>query len=617
MTELYINGEKVELPEGFSITLTEENPFFTKRGQYTLDLELSMASPINVIIFKHCNRLNNVAPIDENLRAILVIDNRVWLNGTVIILEPSDSSIKIQLVSGNSELNYLGSDSSVRSLDLGSATLETITNQKLSLNHHYPDRDFQILPFMTNDNDFIGNSYYYVDFAAGVGNPILNDILYYWGCFKPNTGMAENWSFNPLYNRRPQPYLCFIIKKVVEALGYTLNSNAIALDSIFKNAYVVHGYDTLSFAKMLPDWTVTEFFQEIEEFFDVTIMVNNQKKLVDIMFNYSYLSQTNKKQLTVIDEFNFEFDATNRITKKKSNIGYSLDTEEYYSLNKMDSAIKAIALNDTLVNPDELNDLFAKVGNAADTNRYKKIFHDQTTVTDWIAFNNSGTVLPRRVDSFKNLINNLDDPDKIDIELKIIPASFKTIKLQTDVALLGGSKKYYYMQFPVVGTYDPFIFQRGTDGQSDYSIQNLLAGEDSINATTAISDKMRLAIYSGRHYVDIVGADWLDKVEAFEQFPISYVEDLPEYFNELARERRFTNWKYPFRLQWLNDNIYSKTANLNESKLFKFTFHEKESIDITSIFLINNKNYLCSKIERLATIDGLKNPSLGYFYSFE
>ena len=49
MTELYIDGQLAALPEGFNITFTSENPYFTRSSNYSLDIELPM--PANHAIF--------------------------------------------------------------------------------------------------------------------------------------------------------------------------------------------------------------------------------------------------------------------------------------------------------------------------------------------------------------------------------------------------------------------------------------------------------------------------------------------------------------------------------------------------------------------------------------
>jgi len=169
------------------------------------------------------------------------------------------------------------------------------------------------------------------------------------------------------------------------------------------------------------------------------------------------------------------------------------------------------------------------------------------------------------------------------------------------------------MQFPVVDVYDPLIFQRSDDESSDFTMQGLLVGEDSTQ-NTPVSDKMRLAMYSGRHYVDILASNWLDLVDAFDKFPISYVEDLPEYITDVNRERYFLMGNYIFRLNWLQDEIYAHMSPLDSTKEFERTFLDNGTTDIMLPFLINNRKYLCSKIERSVNETGLVKLARGFFY---
>lgn len=615
MTRLYIDRREVVLPKEFQLTVTEENPLFEKRGQYTLDLDLSLNHPVNARIFKHINRVANTALIPES-SALLLVDNKVLLNGTFIVLEILDDTVKIQLVSGNSELNFLGSEVSIRDLDLGIAQGDSLTD-KVQLNQQYPTVDYHILPFMTADNNDIGNSWYYISGVLS-SYPQYLDHLQYWGCYKPNTGMAENFnsSWNKSMNRRPQPYLNAIIRRIVSALGFTLTRNVLTEHSLFKNLHIIHGYDTLFYAKMLPNWSVSEFFSQLEELFDVTVVVDNKSKATQILFNYSFCEATTSKELVVVDEYSCDTKSPVSVTKKSKNVSYALGADNYYKLSKLEKQVKEKAITDILSAATPISDLLLKVADGSDADRFKKIFKYEAADTDFIAYTESGSTRARRVDSFRNLINDSSREEETDVTLKMIPASFKTILLQTDLLLSGGTRKNYWMQFPVVDNYDPFIFQRSTDGAPDFSIQGLSTGVEQ-SGQTNISDTMRLALYSGRQYVDVIGDNWETHSEKFDPFPICYVEDLPEYLGQLGRERNFMDGNNPFRLKWLNENIYSKSFSLNEKKPFRFSFFDSGRIDITSIFLIRNKRYLCSKIERVVNENGFEKLAIGTFFQID
>lgn len=613
LVELFIDGHRVVLPSQFSTTITEEHPLFSKRGQYTLDLELSLLHPVNAVVYKHINRKANTIPVPENRVALLLVRNRVFLNGTEVVLDINDTSVKIQLVSGNSELNYLGSDVLIRNLDLGTRSGFTPLGNRENLSKTYPEVDWQLLPFMTNDNNWIGNSYIYISTALGVMEPGLTENLSYWGCYKPNTRMAEGYGNEPYYvNIRPQPYLCAIIRKIIVALGYTLESNVLAEDYYFSRLYIVNGYDTTKFAKTLPNWTVTEFFNQLEALFDVTVVVNNKNKTVKILFNFQFEDGT-KTKLQVVDEYACDVSSPISVSKKSKNVAYNLGTEEYYKLHRLPAITKEKAIATILSTSSPIDDLMTKIANASDANRFKKLFSGANA--QFIAFTEAGSTIAKKVDSFCDLVNDTTRLDEVDLTLKMIPAAFKTIELETDIVLAGGSRKNYMMQFPVVDVYDPFIFSDQAAQASVYTLQGLTVDGASNNEN--VSDIMRLAFYDGRHEVDVIGPNWEDNTLTFDNIPISFVEDVPEYAGQLGRDKRFMNRNNPLRLKWLNDNIYSQFFNINEKKPYKFSFLEKQKIDITSPFIIDNKKYLCSKIERKITEGGIASLVSGTFFQLD
>ena len=147
MTNLYIDGIAVVLPSEFSITVKQENAFFTKNGEYTYDIELSLLVPENAKLYGFLNRLNITDRPAHKRKAVLVADNRVYLNGTEIITGWTDERVSIQLVSGNSELNYfVGSDELISTLEMKETN--PVVNGSVSTDYvkkTYPDVDYNLM----------------------------------------------------------------------------------------------------------------------------------------------------------------------------------------------------------------------------------------------------------------------------------------------------------------------------------------------------------------------------------------------------------------------------------------------------------------------------------------
>lgn len=144
MTELFIDNKSVTLPQGLDLKIKQQNPLITKNGTFTLDLTLSLLERNNSILYKHIERLQAAAAFD-NRKALLISDGHIIINGTEAFISNTNEEVKIQLLSGNSELNYfMGTDAYISSLDLGAET--DLSNERLN---QVVKKSFPETPFCT------------------------------------------------------------------------------------------------------------------------------------------------------------------------------------------------------------------------------------------------------------------------------------------------------------------------------------------------------------------------------------------------------------------------------------------------------------------------------------
>ena len=106
MTRLFIEGKEVALPSDLVLDFYSQNPFFTKNGDYTFDMDIDLAHPNNRLIYQSINRLD-VTKRPTNRSAVLMCGPMEIIRGTEVILSIEENVAKIQIVGGNSELNYL------------------------------------------------------------------------------------------------------------------------------------------------------------------------------------------------------------------------------------------------------------------------------------------------------------------------------------------------------------------------------------------------------------------------------------------------------------------------------------------------------------------------------
>ena len=120
MIELLLDNKPAVLRENVSIKLTRENVYFNKTCSYTYDIELPMQCAENRAIFGSINRVDTVTEYRE-LHAVLRVDNKVLLDGKAVINQVTENAVKVQLLGGNSEMNFYtkGEELYVDELDLG------------------------------------------------------------------------------------------------------------------------------------------------------------------------------------------------------------------------------------------------------------------------------------------------------------------------------------------------------------------------------------------------------------------------------------------------------------------------------------------------------------------
>lgn len=625
MTGLYINGQKVDLPIGLNLSLILENPVYTKNGTYTLDLELSLLTDRNARAYEFIHRFNKAEDIIDKRSAILIVDGEVVLNGTEDIQSWTTQKVKVVLMSGNSELNFLiGGDRKLRDLSLGEATpikgtpVGTETQRFAdaravyeTLNEVYPQRGWLLLPYdagMDTDPDDIYKNEW-MQHAFGCGN------YFGLGVYIFDDSLTWHPGYDAYYSGQvPQPYLCFILERIIESLGYKLEYNVLAEHPVLRYLYIVHGVQTLQFAKMLPSWTVDEFFSKIEFQFNCRFIINPDNKTVELRHYMENEDFPDIVTLDVVNEPNAEIDEENREDPGISNIAYSLESDDYYKFMSLeDAVVKLVSENNMRVVVFTFYELWSKVTDSADNDRFKKIFEYRGD--DFIAYDtgvtedNEAKVVPIKVNAFKALYNNTDSTE-IDKELDIIPASMTKMKWHI---FFQGDVRNVCTQIPCAGYYDELRNPEESEPEDDnsYNIQDLIEGTDSISSVTAYS-KMRLAFYDGLTALyDDVRPDL-----PIAEYPMAYVENLYEEYSVTKKEKYFNPGGYQdmFRLSNLNNYLYRRSKTIDTTTTYKFNFIYHKKIDIMSKFIINNRAYVCKKLERIVTINGFNDLIEGEFY---
>lgn len=322
MLRIEINGQPAHIKKGTSIKVTRENPRYTDSGDYTLEVTFPIdGCPENMKIFGPLHRPETEkARLAKTTYQFSLTADELNLEGTAVVTSVNEKEVKLQFLAGRSELNFKtthpdGTDIYIDQLDLGIVYPGCYTDiQTWVGGDNFPDFTDGIkpahaqvlclfeLPFVFNrDTMMYGTS----DQTDCVCFPIYSTAESRYAnarrlhaFYDPDTAITRYYYIIPFAQNRdspnslphlhpseafeyhldasvsfaPQPYLCFILEKVLEAIGTPLSRADNCIRSTWmKDIFIANSFSTVHIAKTLPHWTVQEFIQEVQNFFGVSI----------------------------------------------------------------------------------------------------------------------------------------------------------------------------------------------------------------------------------------------------------------------------------------------------------------------------------------------------------
>lgn len=320
MTELFIDNTPVTLPQGLDLKVKQQNPLVAKNGTFTLDLTLSLQERNNSILYKHIDRLQAAVSFN-NRKALLISNGHIIINGTEAYISNTNEEVKIQLLSGNSELNYfIGADAYISSLDPGKET--DLSNEHLN----------QVIQKIFPDTAFVTPT-------VKIGNSIYND--------HPEIGfdgiVGKPYTFS---NVAIQPFLLAMIEKVLIALGYTIEQNEAKNDNFLTRIFLLNSDKSGEYNKVLPGWKVKDFLEECEKLMNLRFVIDNANRSVKILCASSYNTIGTYTINNVLDAFErTTVDDNEKVSYK--NVCYDFPSATEYKFQCIDDDVLDRALLNT------------------------------------------------------------------------------------------------------------------------------------------------------------------------------------------------------------------------------------------------------------------------------
>lgn len=617
MIELFINNSPVVLPEDFQPEIVFENPFFTKSSTYSLDIELPVRDvPENIAVFGHCYRIE-FDRLPESYTALMRVNGIMCFYGSAIPQGSTDVGVKLQLLSGNSEMNWSSEEVYIDELNFGSYSIPgfvigQVRHSILVENRTTDNAKYPLLADVYNSVDKVDNLYMPIFIKEkkkkddGGDNLVPDYVGNFLEASRSDKGERYFMNENLLYgNETPrcvQPYLMPIIRKIIESQGYSLRRND--LDATFlRNLYICNSKKTIYIARALPHWTINEFFSELEKFCSVVLVADSKEKVIDILSIPSYYENDNKAEFIEDEQILNEFETayteikTNANTVTYGNVGFELDYNDGYM--HLDSKIRKAAM---VVEFDTFQDLWNSVSKNHSRQVYNQIFYDKATERSYIIFarntseeqdadfgilissTDSTTTYLREVDLYADLIRN--DMSENITKLKIVPAAMKSVNIgfwdRPGLSEKAGGHTAFEVYMPATESIE-------TDKRSFLSIQAVIDGKEKLSESNS-SDSMKVALYDGRLY-NCVMDDGTHYV-----YPLS--------FTDSKQVTRFCKTELPRMSLSLKDvcqdslgHLYRTGVHIDTSHPYTIYFIARKVYDPKQVFMIRNQKYACESIK--------------------
>lgn len=597
MTQLIIDGIEAVLSESFNVTVKRENSIITKNGEYSYDCALTLDDVTNRKLYGFLHRLNKNGAVMTKRSAVLIADGHVYCRGTEVITGWTDKEVKIQVVSGNSELNYfIGSSLMVEWLDMGSLVLnDFVVDDNLT----YPDIGFTLVPVRDS-----ASGVNYNEWHPGETRPTLY-------------GGAASMEGRTV---RAQPYLCELIKRMVESLGYTIGTNELE-SSVFRNVILINTVNTTDYCKMLPGWSVKDFLEEVEKLCNCCFIVDNLHRTCDVLFKSSFYHNARIVALRkVVDEYDAEVvEAEGEYSN--SDLRYALESGTLQRLQDCEDMLGELEV----VECNDFAAVKAVLANAAVTDM--KIAKDSSTGRYYIRVENpvelsdvdtaqypdlASSVFIEEVNNFAPLRREVEEgEEKGEVEMGIVPVPLvcggvyngatymETAVIGTGTMVRGGSGEF--------GGHGSFGGSASEgDGDDDTSVEAFLKTGKTRNDDGKV--QLYAAIYNGYHRErgGWIPSCYTDAAHAALMGGFRYADSMPWTYPALVEGGWTDEYEGSLRLQDLDASIYGSLYTIDTTKSVTFETFDRMVANPRQVLNIHNKLWVIREIEETITAMGRK-----------
>ena len=581
--KIIINGKDAVLKKGTSFEFVAENRSFTGSDSYTLSITFPLRGcPENIAIFGYINRTD----IDKS-KVVFdceISDINFYSAGTITIVEINEKEVKTQFLEGRSEQNFDDTfdEIYINELDLGSYPMTSLPSNPISQWQGLRSgQEAVALPWVNNSSGNIQNEVVYAN----------NAYTYHADC----KGLSY------------QPYLIAIVRRICSAIGYSCDLSQWDSRQDLRFLLVCNtlpwAWDIYQFARALPHWSVTEFFEKLEQFLGGEFDIDHRNKSIKFTFTSKILLNAETIKIDkVVDSYTAEVSDTNESTYiEASNVRY-MECEhnmwKFYSCPWFIKDSKNTRVEyDTIVQLINANRSYARVRQYHRGTNINKVLYAKNIDTHFIircirneyaGTNSLGEKLYDRICILQpiNVFGDkiVDESNEDAIELDFVPAWIEETESSKGNCL-----------FLEIGNYEEEdASSSNTSNDDDTTIyqpnamQQLSAGKKQ--EKVEYYDKIYVAFWNGTNYNSgKLPCPTLDNINIREDWSVFSS-------NGSLRLQKASKYK------------------INPKQKFNFSFISDSIPNARSVFFINGRKYLCEKITATFTENGMSQLLKGSFY---
>lgn len=628
------------------IKVTYENQFIKDSGSYTFDITFPMDIAANRRIFGNVQRIDVKKTIKDFETCRLYAGNRLVLSGKGTVTSISPDKVKVQIVGGKSRIKYNSKfekhfidqiDFPAVVLDTG---LDTDTMQSFGLSAPVSMEAKPSFVFIDlSASNFVGQKGVAVlspvndetnQVQANRVSVLLNANIKY-------NGHLATGNFKFMSNLALQPYLFYVLNKVLEYEGYTISNNDFDKDP-WNRLVIVSACKSGKIKDALPHWTVYKFIDELRKLFNASFVFDEVTKTVSISATNELLTN-NTVTYECEDEFSVEYDDDGLDNLLTSNIEYNFDSAANRDWREyIPQSVFKLYETKTYSSTSELS---AAAEQMSDRERRTTIFQVDHSYYIWAELPKDGNPdneekewVRTQCGYFNPIIRDINSDDSQ--QLNICPAAMYQRRNYDGEAK--GEKEFWkglldsmedrYIAVPsVTNEKEMSIENMQTDDDGNYysTVQDAMEQSSNDTTTSEDSDDSRMpvafqanCVVNRAHHYAVRYSETNDNV--LYRAPILYTDyrmNFGDYLFSAIENGTLSLEFTPAYTDSVNENSGSSrfgAVPVDSHNLITIKFITDDIPDPSKIYIFHNKRYICQKVELNVTNDGIDKEKTGYFY---